>query len=33
MRRGAVKESQMANGKEQMANVRQFEFCHLPFAI
>jgi hypothetical protein len=24
---------QMADGKEQMANVKQFEFCHLPFAI
>jgi hypothetical protein len=29
----SVKEFQMANGKEQMANVKQFEFCHLPFAI
>jgi hypothetical protein len=27
-----VKEFQMANGKEQMANVRPFEFCHLNFA-
>jgi hypothetical protein len=26
-RGGAVKEFQMANGKEQMANARQFEFC------
>jgi hypothetical protein len=26
-------EFQMANGKEQMANVTPFEFCHLPFAI
>jgi hypothetical protein len=24
---------QMANGKEQIANVKQFEFCRLPFAI
>jgi hypothetical protein len=24
---------QMANGKEQMANVTQFELCHLLFAI
>jgi hypothetical protein len=40
--RGAVKEIQMANGKEQMANGlkesqmvngKPFEFCHLPFAI
>jgi hypothetical protein len=23
----------MANGKEQMANVKHFEFCHLPFEI
>jgi hypothetical protein len=23
----------MANGKEQMANVKQFEFCHLPFEM
>jgi hypothetical protein len=28
-----VKELQMANGKEQMANVRPFEFRHLPFEI
>jgi hypothetical protein len=28
-----VKEIQMANGKEQMANVKPFEFCHLPFEI
>jgi hypothetical protein len=33
IRRGAVKEIQMANGKEQMANVKELEFCHLPFAI
>jgi len=32
-RRGAAKEIQMANGKEQKANVKQFEFCLLPFAI
>jgi hypothetical protein len=32
-RRGAAKEIQMANGKEQMANVKQFGFCYLPFAI
>ena len=24
---------QMANGKEQMANGKPFEFCHLPFAF
>jgi hypothetical protein len=24
---------QMANGKWQMANVKPFELCHLPFAI
>jgi hypothetical protein len=24
-----VKEFQMANGKEQMANGKRFEFCHL----
>jgi hypothetical protein len=29
----ARKVFQMANGKDQMANVKQFEFCHLPFAI
>jgi hypothetical protein len=29
----SVKEFQMANGKSQMANVKPFEFCHLPFAI
>jgi hypothetical protein len=22
-----------SNGKEQMANVQQFELCHLPFAL
>jgi hypothetical protein len=33
MRRGAAKEIQMANGKEQMANAKPFEFCYLPFAI
>jgi hypothetical protein len=27
------KEIQMANGKEQRANVKPFEFCHLPFFI
>jgi hypothetical protein len=24
---------QMANSKGQMANVKQFEICHLPFEI
>jgi hypothetical protein len=24
---------QMANGKEQITNVKPFEFCHLPFEI
>jgi hypothetical protein len=36
IRRGVVKEIQMANGKEQMANANQFEFCSRfagPFAI
>jgi hypothetical protein len=28
-----IQEFQMANGKDQMANVKQFEICHLPFAI
>jgi hypothetical protein len=28
-----VKEFQMANGEEQMANVKPFGFCHLQFAI
>jgi Zn finger protein HypA/HybF involved in hydrogenase expression len=28
-----VKEIQMANGKGQMVNVEQFEFCYLLFAI
>jgi hypothetical protein len=27
IRRGATKEIQMANGKEQMANAKQLEFC------
>jgi hypothetical protein len=29
----SAKEFQTANGKEQMANAKQFEFCHLRFAI
>jgi hypothetical protein len=28
-----IKEFQMAKGKRQMANVKPFEFCRLPFAI
>jgi hypothetical protein len=28
-----AKRFQMANGKEQMANAKPFEFCHLLFAI